>query len=384
MPRLSDPQRLAVERFLHDGGGVLVVLGPRVEEQRAFYNSELFRGGQGWLPARLEGVAGELTRPELAAAVETQQLQHPALALFRALPQGDLGDGRFPCWWRVAPAGGGVTVARLTSGDPWLVEKSYQSGRVLLCSVPTDAGWDGNLPKLSAFSVLAHELLFYLAGSRATPPTAGQPLRFRLDGDPFTLPTLHLPGQAQAGPVHGVLEGRFTTAGLSQKEVVAVLQPAGHGKKLGQRTVPRADNAATLTVRFPVTLDGSEQGPLRLKAWPVGSPTALLKLERLYLYYEEVQDPGVYTWRGVDGRSVFAVVPLDPRTGPDALHGRRLPPRCRTGADALSGRTTATGQRGGTDTAAGFVVAVSSGGVGVAMRELWLTRRLTLARTASP
>src|SRR5262249_10330180 len=90
VPRLTDAQRRAVERSRRDGGGVLVALGPRVEAQRAFYNDELFRGGQGWLPARLDRIEGELTRPELAAAVETQELRHPVLARFRGANAGDL------------------------------------------------------------------------------------------------------------------------------------------------------------------------------------------------------------------------------------------------------------------------------------------------------
>src|SRR5262249_48934669 len=66
VPRLSAAQQDGIARFLEEGGSVLVVLGERTEA--AFYNKELYRGGRGWLPARLEQVAGDRQRPDLAAS----------------------------------------------------------------------------------------------------------------------------------------------------------------------------------------------------------------------------------------------------------------------------------------------------------------------------
>jgi hypothetical protein len=388
VPLLSDAQRAAVERFLQDGGGVLVVLGPRVEEQRAFYNSELYRGGQGWLPARLDRVAGERTRPELAATVATASFQHPALALFRALPQGDLDDARFRCWWRVQPGGGGAAVARLSGGDPLLVEKGYKNGRVLLLSVATDAGWDGNLPKLSAFSVLAHELLFYLADVREAQPAvaAGQPLRFRLDGVPFTPPTLRRPGEAKAGEVEAVLEGRFAAAGVPAGEVVVALERPGQPPQtLLRKTVSHAGTSTALTVRLPVALDPDERHPVALRAWSAGDPDRMLKLESLNLFVEDAHAPGVYTWVGGDGRTVYAVVPTDPReldlTACSDGDRRRV-------ADLVPVRyDDALPQPDGFAESGRMLDLWWLCLLGVLLLlcgELWLTRRLALAREATP
>src|SRR5262249_28674080 len=66
VPRLSPAQQQAVGQFLEEGGGVLVFLGERAETETAFYNKELYRGGAGLLPARLDQVAGDQAKPELA------------------------------------------------------------------------------------------------------------------------------------------------------------------------------------------------------------------------------------------------------------------------------------------------------------------------------
>jgi hypothetical protein len=185
--QLSSPQQEAVNRFLADGGGVLVTLGDRVEAER--YNADLYRDGDGWLPARLDGPEGDEAKPREGVHPDPATFTHPTLELFRRLTVGGLGEVRFPRWWKVTTPGKhspGVTVGVVrspTTAYPFLVERAYQSGRVLLCSVPLDNTWGTNLPDLPAFVPLAHELVYYLAGARSAEFNlkAGQPLRYRLD-----------------------------------------------------------------------------------------------------------------------------------------------------------------------------------------------------------
>src|SRR5262249_46778459 len=148
VPRLSAAQQEGIARFLEEGGGVLVVLGERMEAEAAFYNKELFRGGRGWLPARLEQAAGDRQRPDLAASPDLRHAHHPSLELFRDEPNCALGKARFPRWWKVStPAQpSSVPVALLTTADPFLVEKPYRGGRVLLCTGPPDRSWGAALP----------------------------------------------------------------------------------------------------------------------------------------------------------------------------------------------------------------------------------------------
>lgn len=197
--QLTPQQSEAIGQFLADGGGLLVTLGDRADAD--FCNSQLFRDGQGWLPARLDGIEGEETAFRTAARPTPASTSHPTLEIFRDMPAGGLADARFPRWWKLTTPGknaSGIPVAALRSATleyPFLVERAFKAGRVLLASVPLDSTWGTNLPSLPAFVPLGHELVYYLAGARSADFNlqAGQPLRCRLDSEGsverFTLQT---------------------------------------------------------------------------------------------------------------------------------------------------------------------------------------------------
>ena len=175
---LTLPQQEAIEAYVKGGGGLLVALGPRVHPTA--YNDRFYRQGQGWLPTRLLTLRDESSnsagaRPDLAT------FQHPALELFRTQPDAGLGNVVLPAWWQVSTAGSaaGAVVARLSSGDPLLIEKVFGDGRVILCTVPADRSRGSPLPSAWEFPVLVHELVYYLAGARADNWRLddGQPLR---------------------------------------------------------------------------------------------------------------------------------------------------------------------------------------------------------------
>ncbi len=228
VPRLTVSQHDAVAQFLADGGGVLVTLGERVEAGP--YNESLYRGGQGWLPARLEAQAGDEAKPERAAQPLASSFFHPALDLFREVPLGGLGDARFPRWWKVTTPGrdaASVPVGLLNTGDPFLVEKPFRAGRVLLCCVPLDPSWGTNLVRLPEFVPLAHELVYYLAGARSAEHNLqpGQPLRYRL-ADGRVPPGLTL--RPPTGEARPLVVGEKSTADA----FVARLVPQARGATL--------------------------------------------------------------------------------------------------------------------------------------------------------
>jgi hypothetical protein len=209
VPRLTPQLQEAVTEFLAAGGGVLVTLGERVDA--LYYNEHLYRGGQGWLPARLDEVQGSETAPERAANPLPSSFFHPALELFRDTTAGGLADARFPRWWKVTTPGRGasaVPVALLSTNDPLFVERSFRGGRVLLSTLPLDNSGRTNLTDLPAFAPLAHELIYYLAGARSAEYNLqpGQPLRYRPDGEetPQAL-RLHPP----EGPARSLIAERW-------------------------------------------------------------------------------------------------------------------------------------------------------------------------------
>jgi hypothetical protein len=209
VPHLLTEQEEAVARFLTEGGGLLVTLGHRVERQH--YNDSLYRHGDGWLPAWLEEPAGDEFAPlppegksDPAAHPLPASFSHPALELFRGEADAGLGKARFPRWWKVAaPVQGAAasTFARFTTRDPFLIERPHGKGRVILCTVPLDDSWGTNLHRgleVQEFPLLAHELVYYLAGARSISYNLvpGQPLIYQpLDGE--------APGPVRVQPPHG-------------------------------------------------------------------------------------------------------------------------------------------------------------------------------------
>jgi Aerotolerance regulator N-terminal/von Willebrand factor type A domain len=164
VPRLTEPQLAGLTRFVSEGGGLLVCVGPRT--QQAFYNDQLYAEGKGLLPARLDGI--ETVKSEQSVTLDVKRFLHPALELFREEPNCTLGQAGYTRWWKATAAshGKGATVALFANDDPWLIEKTHGQGRVLLSTLPMDRSWDGHLPKTWEFPVLAHELLFALADVR--------------------------------------------------------------------------------------------------------------------------------------------------------------------------------------------------------------------------
>jgi hypothetical protein len=193
VPSLTPVQRDGVAAFVREGGGLLIVLGPRVDARH--YNEHLWRNGDGWLPAKLDKIAE--TKTGQGATLDVPRFVHPALQLFRAEPHCTLGNAEYGRWWRVGaePRSRAAVGAVFTNGDPWLVEQSFGKGRVILSTLPMDRSWEGHLPRTWEFPVLAHELVYSLAelsgGEFNLAP--GQPLRVdpsRWRTAPSLLPTL--------------------------------------------------------------------------------------------------------------------------------------------------------------------------------------------------
>jgi hypothetical protein len=190
LSRLSGQQSEGVSAFLAEGGGVLVALGDRVEAE--LYNDMLYRNGDGWLPAQLDGIEGD--ERQLASAVHPDPASfiHPALELFRKITVGGLNEARFGRWWKLSTPGKhapGIPVGLLqgkTAKYPFLVERAFQAGRVMVSAVPLDNSWGSNVVDLPAFVPLVHEIVYYLAGARSADFNlrSGQPIRYRLEGEP--------------------------------------------------------------------------------------------------------------------------------------------------------------------------------------------------------
>ena len=180
--KLTDEQLRALEDFVRLGGGLLLFPGNRVDP--AWWNSALLRDGKGLLPFALGPVSGDSKEGAPSVSVISQRFENPALELFNDSRNGSLSDAAIKLWFKMKEpqnpslgATDATVLARLESGDPFLVEKKYGEGRVIACATAIDADW-GNLPMRPLYLPLLQRLAVYLA-SNVYPPrnlAVGKPL----------------------------------------------------------------------------------------------------------------------------------------------------------------------------------------------------------------
>lgn len=205
--RVSDPMVDMLERFVRDGGGLMIFLGDQVDA--TLYNGSLYRDGQGLLPARL----GERVRSNAPILLHVVDRLHPAM---RGLAQeGDpLGLSRVPFfeYFSATPftpeseeeelgrkpesAAGAVPQpasvsrqgARVLLGfqdaeqRPAIVERSVGKGRVLLITTSADKEWH-HWPDHPTFLPVVMELVHHVArrGDPGGDHFVGQPVDIPLD-----------------------------------------------------------------------------------------------------------------------------------------------------------------------------------------------------------
>jgi hypothetical protein len=198
LPPLTKEQVQAVDKFVREGGGVLITLGPKADAEA--WNA-LYSGKDGLLPTKLLEAVGKIDERDKGARPDMKSLQGPALEPFRSPELGRLSKARFARWWRLAtpPAGTGAKVLGLldsdlsfladehdglaglaTSKTPFIVEKPLGKGKVMIAAVPMNDTWNTNLHQgeVEVFGVLINGLAANLSGQRGldTNLAPGQPL----------------------------------------------------------------------------------------------------------------------------------------------------------------------------------------------------------------
>jgi uncharacterized membrane protein len=196
-----------LERFVKRGGGLAVFLGDRMNLEA--YDQALYRGGKGLLPAKLEAiqtVESEDKRPNLAPPPEDHALtrvfageRNPFLSRVRArrwssLVKNDERDSTSQVVLRLTDA----------SATPFVIEKPFGRGRVILFNTTADNAWS-NFPKNISWPVVAQELVRLLAPSatRGLNLRCGEPLQ-RLIDQARDMPRVQvkIPGQRRARDVY--------------------------------------------------------------------------------------------------------------------------------------------------------------------------------------
>jgi hypothetical protein len=205
VPKLSDGQVDLLTEYVRGGGSLLIFVGNQVDID--WYNRTLWAGAARLLPMRIEALCGSVGEQANSSRILAQHFEHSALGFFNDRANGNLADAEIRKWYRLGrggepqdrakqpPAGGQsepVVLARLETGDPFLVERRFGDGLVVQAATACDADWS-NLPMRPCYLPLMQQLAAAMA-SQVAPPCniqAGEPavaiLPGEADGAPLSL-----------------------------------------------------------------------------------------------------------------------------------------------------------------------------------------------------
>ncbi len=156
----------ALEAYVSDGGGLLVFTGDRVSLIQ--YNRDLYKDGEGLLPARLEPPTGSLLEVSEFRQITNFVEDHYIFESFVDPAEGDLSVPRFQRIHRLGAIDPetATVLAFFSDGRPALVEKRFGRGHVLLMPTSADADWN-DMPKRKVYLPFVHRAVGYLCGAEA-------------------------------------------------------------------------------------------------------------------------------------------------------------------------------------------------------------------------
>ena len=171
VPRLKDGHDSALAQFVRNGGGLWLCLGNEVDPD--WYNDVLGSEENGLLPLLLRNLGGSTTDDSLRTRIIASHFDHPSLSLFNDRRNGNLADADLWSWHRLDETDASRTraatvLARLETGDAFLVEKKMGKGIVIQMATAVDGDWS-NMPVRSCYLPLVQQLASYLA-DQVTPP----------------------------------------------------------------------------------------------------------------------------------------------------------------------------------------------------------------------
>ena len=173
---LSGAQLEALEERVRGGGGLVVFLGDRVNEQ--FYNERLAASGKGVLPAGLTSPWGEGRESDQWWRLGAMDAAHPVTRLFGARGAASLESVRFYRAYGLEVPDAATVLARFDDGRPALVERKVGEGRALLFASSADVAWC-DFPKRKVYVPFVHQMVRYLSPKRlgrAAQARVGEPL----------------------------------------------------------------------------------------------------------------------------------------------------------------------------------------------------------------
>ncbi|MDP6636626.1 MAG: VWA domain-containing protein [Phycisphaerae bacterium] len=168
VPRLPESVTKSLEKFVTEGGGLLIAPGRRAIAD--FYNQWTDVRHRNFIPAKL------ITRrvnPDKPAKAALNTFRHPALTVAGDMAYSDMDKAAISAWWKLMARAGGDTGGNFNTSEPILVERQTGKGRVIILATSLGAE-DSNLPRLECYVLLMHELAYYLAAGAGHPHAGAQ------------------------------------------------------------------------------------------------------------------------------------------------------------------------------------------------------------------
>jgi len=186
---LSNEALAQLERVVTNGRGLLVTLGDKVPKEG--YALDPDSPAATLMPVTLQEIKVDAS-DSAGVRIAGNSLELPWLRQFRADKGGTLTDARFSKWWKVVDAkkvdtngavNDSLVIAKLTTGDPWIVLRRHGRGMTAVLTSTLDADWN-TLPAKTDFVPWLHELLFSLASTSTNRNVdVGMPLVLNVPAD---------------------------------------------------------------------------------------------------------------------------------------------------------------------------------------------------------
>ena len=247
LPSLDGDQLTSLDRFVRQGGGVMILLGNRIDHH--FYNDHLLAR---LCPAVIQEALGSPTQRSSYLTIDQIDGDHPVFQVFQRDGETSFSSPRFFMAYDVEPGEQVSALASFNNGSPALLESRTGRGRVLFMASAVDPGWT-DLPVRGAFIPLLHRSVHYLATAQ---PSDGQEL---------------LVGTALSRDLAAVPEGQAVSCEKPGGERV-ILRPAGQRgyslvtyEKTGEPGIYRFYVGEQLLSAFAVNTDLAESDLNRLE-----------------------------------------------------------------------------------------------------------------------
>jgi hypothetical protein len=149
----------ALRDFVEAGGGVLIALGELV-------------GAGGWQSGDATALAPRFSvdivdrNAEFGGALASYDRNHPVFEIFSAPRSGDFTAPAFYRYWRLEPGPDDLVIAGFDDGNPALVARSVELGRVLVWPTTLDRFWNDLPIHGEVFVPFIQRATQYVAGYR--------------------------------------------------------------------------------------------------------------------------------------------------------------------------------------------------------------------------